>query len=206
MVGVSYSILDSTIGVRSYILEMLGRDATLTNRTEMWEVVARQQTNPIIGVGFMSFWTGQRMQAVWDALESPGLNQAHNGYLEQYLNLGYVGVIFIGAIGLAALLKVRRELNLQPSAGALRLCFLVAAALYNYTEASFYGINNMWLLLLVACIDISGAVAARRNSTAWDLSFSSPQAIEPGGADTHSVAGLEETGAPPVKRPLSLPL
>jgi hypothetical protein len=38
----------------------------------------------------------------------------------------------------------------------LRLCLIAAAALYNYTEASFYGMNNMWVLLLIACIDISG--------------------------------------------------
>jgi O-antigen ligase len=148
-------VLDATFHIKDLILGLLGRDATLTDRTALWEVVRSQEANPIIGVGFMSFWTGERMRAIWDTV-GEGINQAHNGYLEQYVNLGYVGVTFIGVIMLSALLKVRRGLDIDAPAAVLRLCLLVAAALYNYTEASFYGINNMWLLLLVASIDIAG--------------------------------------------------
>ena len=96
------------------------------------------------------------------------LNQAHSGYLEQYLNLGYIGVAFIGVIMLSGLLKVRKHLDVDPPAAMLRLCFIVTAVLYNYTEAAFYGINNMWLLLLLGTIDISGRGAKRtKTSTAW---------------------------------------
>lgn len=104
------------------------------------------------------------MRTVWKALGA-GINQAHNGYLEQYLNLGYVGVGFIVGIIAAALLNIRKQLDSDSAAGLLRLCFVVVAILYNYTEASFYGINNMWLLLLLGCLDVSGtAVQARRGS------------------------------------------
>ena len=48
----------------------------------------------------------------------------------------------------------------RPRPALLRLSFLVAAALYNYTEASFYGLNNMWVLMLAASIDPAGAVTA----------------------------------------------
>ena len=34
---------------------------------------------------------------------------------------------------------------------------MAMALLYNYTEASFYGINNMWLLFLIAAIDMPPA-------------------------------------------------
>jgi len=40
--------------------------------------------------------------------------------------------------------------------GMLNLCFIVSAVLYNYTEASFYGINNIWLLLLFGITEVSG--------------------------------------------------
>jgi O-antigen ligase len=102
----------------------------------------------------MSFWSGSRMETIWHAL-GPGVNQAHNGYLEQYLNLGYVGVAFIVMILLVAFVKIYGHLRWQPSYAMLRLCFVVSAALYNYTEASFYGMNNMWLLLLLSSTDIS---------------------------------------------------
>jgi exopolysaccharide production protein ExoQ len=147
--------LDSTLQLRDRVFTLLGRDPSLTNRTELWQVVQAQETNSVIGAGFMSFWAGDRMQAIWDALGG-GINQAHNGYLEQYLNLGYIGVGFIIVMMLIALFKIRRTLDVAPSEGTLRLCLLATAAMFNYTEASFYGINNMWVLLLATCIDVSG--------------------------------------------------
>ena len=95
-------------------------------------------------------------ELIWEPLGGEGLNQAHNGYLEQYLNLGYIGVAFIGVIMLSGLLKVRKHVDVDPPGAMLRLCCIVIAVLYNYTEASFYGINNLWLLLLLGIIDISG--------------------------------------------------
>jgi O-antigen ligase len=103
-------------------------------------------------VGFWSFWTGARQEEVWRLLGHK-FNQAHNGYLEQYLNLGYVGVAFIVIIMLSALFKLRRHLGLDHSAGMLRLSFLIVAILYNITEASFYGLNNMWMLFLLASME-----------------------------------------------------
>ena len=55
---------------------------------------------------------------------------------------------------LSGLLRARRHLNDDPTAGILRLCFILSAVLYNYTEASFYGMNNMWMLLLLGCLEV----------------------------------------------------
>jgi exopolysaccharide production protein ExoQ len=144
---------DALFEVQDHVLSLLGRDATLTNRTELWDTVKALQTNALVGTGFMSFWAGDRMEAVWRAL-GPGVNQAHNGYLEQYLNLGYVGIAFIIAIASSALINVRKRLPTDYPTNVLRLCVIVTAMLYNYTEASFYGINNMWVLFLVGTIDL----------------------------------------------------
>jgi O-antigen ligase len=154
--------------VKELILSLLGRNATLTDRTEVWEVVLGLEFDPIVGAGFMSFWTGERMELIWRILRVK-LVQAHSGYVEQYLNLGAIGIAFIAGIMLSGLLKVRKHLNVDPSMAMLRLCFIVTAVLYNYTEAAFYGINNVWLLLLLGTIDISGQQGAKKveTSTAW---------------------------------------
>jgi exopolysaccharide production protein ExoQ len=146
-------LLDEVLHVKEFALGLLGRNPTLTNRTDLWQIVTSFEVNPIVGAGFMSFWSGARLDEVWRLLGA-GINQAHNGYLEQYLNLGYIGVAFIAVIVLSGLLKVRRHLSVDPAAGMLRLCFIVTAALYNYTEASFYGLNNMWVLLLLGCLEV----------------------------------------------------
>jgi O-antigen ligase len=149
-----FFVLDATIDLHDTIFQMLGRDATLTNRRAVWEVVARAAVDPFIGAGFMSFWVGERMESIWRQIGIAGVNQAHNGYLEQYLNLGYIGVGFIGALMLSGLVKVRRHLSVDYPSAMLRLCFIVDSALYNYTEASFYGVNNVWLLLILGVMEI----------------------------------------------------
>jgi len=146
--------MDALFGLREQIFEMLGRDSTLTNRTELWEVVRAQKANSFVGAGFMSFWTGARMAAVWAAL-GVGINQAHNGYLEQFLNLGYVGVAFIFLLMLVAVGKILTQFKSDPDVALLRLCLLVAIALFNYTEAAFYGVSSIWTLFLVACLDVT---------------------------------------------------
>jgi len=159
--------------LKELALSFLGRDPTLTNRTVIWQVLGTFEVNPFVGVGYMSFWTGARLEEVW-RLINPGLNQAHNGYLEQYLNLGYIGVAFIAVIVLSGLLRVRRHLNDDPAAGILRLCFIVSAVLYNYTEASFYGMNNMWMLLLLGCLE----VPRQRQPRAVDVSPFKQQTVQ----------------------------
>jgi O-antigen ligase len=151
--AIGFYTLQAAFDIKATILTMLGRDPTFTGRTELWEVISRFEANPLIGAGFMSFWQGDRMAGIWAVLGG-GINQAHNGYFEQYLNLGYIGLGFIGSIVLAAVWSVRKQINADQSGGTLRLCFLAVAVLYNFTEASFYGVNNMWLLLIAASMDV----------------------------------------------------
>jgi O-antigen ligase len=162
--AVAWNIADM-LNLRELALGFVGRDPTLTNRTVVWHVLETLEVNPFVGAGFMSFWTGDRLEEAW-RLIGPGINQAHNGYLEQYLNLGYIGVAFIAAIVLSGLLSIWRHLNDDPAAGIMRLCFIISALLYNYTEASFYGVNNMWMLLLLGCLE----VPRQRQPRAVDLS------------------------------------
>jgi len=162
-------VLDAAFDIQNQVLNLLGRDPTLTHRTDLWRLFLSIDTNPVIGVGFMSFWSGERMEQVWSAAGA-SLNQAHSGYIEQYLNLGYVGVAFILLLLLSALLRLRSQLNTDASLAILRLCFLVAAILYNYTEASFYGINNMWILTLMAMIWVPDPLSFRHRSPPATLS------------------------------------
>jgi exopolysaccharide production protein ExoQ len=146
-------LIDTLLPLKELVLGILGRRPNLTDRTDIWAILLTLEANPVVGVGFMSFWTGERLEQAWQLL-GLRINQAHNGYLEQYLNLGYIGVAFIAAIMLSGLFKVRRHLWIDPAAGMLRLCLISVAVLYNYTEAAFYGLNNMWLLLLLACLEV----------------------------------------------------
>lgn len=174
--------LEYTIHLRDSVFAMMGRDPSLTNRVELWDVVRPLQVNSLVGSGFMSFWAGERMEVIWSRLGT-SVNQAHNGYLEQYLNLGYVGVSFIVLMILSGLWNAKRMLELEPAQGVLWLCFVSTAVLYNVTEASFYGLNNIWVLFLLSCIDVSRLQESHsRALVGWSARASRASALAGAGA------------------------
>ena len=65
-----------------------------------------------------------------------------------------VGVGLTALILFRAFFNIRKQLSDETAFATLRLCFLSAAVLSNYTEASFYGISNIWIILLLALVDI----------------------------------------------------
>lgn len=84
-------ILDLLFNLKeTIIVGVLGRDMTLTSRTDMWQILDNYVENPILGAGFNTFWSGERLLLLPEHLQ--GNVQAHNGYLELYLNGGIVGV------------------------------------------------------------------------------------------------------------------
>ncbi len=78
------------------ILEMIGKDPTLTGRTELWALVIDNiRQKPILGWGYYAFWSPFNLIAV-QISEALGWNvpQAHNGLLEMLLSIGLVGTCF----------------------------------------------------------------------------------------------------------------
>jgi O-antigen ligase len=147
-------ILELAFDLKSILLNLLDRDPTYTTRVPMWEFLSQMAVNSFIGAGYQSFWLGERLVSIWD-FTGRTINQAHNGYLEQYLNLGYLGLAFIVAILVSGVVKVKNQLYSDYPAGILCLCLIAIALLYNFTEAAFYGINNLWMLLLLSVMEIS---------------------------------------------------
>jgi hypothetical protein len=150
-------------GLNPGVLEMMGRNPTLTDRTLIWDLLLRITTdtwsgtvpmglNPgeWIGTGFENFWLGQRLIRVWSVYKW-GPNQAHNGYLEVFLNLGWIGIAMVGAILLVGYRTVMARLRHSPSTGKLMLAFFVVGIVYNFTEAALFRIMApAWFVLLLA--------------------------------------------------------
>lgn len=146
-------IFEQIFDVSGLILNLIDRDPSYTSRVPIWEFLSQIAVNDLIGAGYQSFWLGERLVSIWDFVGRT-INQAHNGYLEQYLNLGYIGVGFIIAIIISGLFKVKRQLYINYPAGVLCLCFIIISILYNFTEAAFYNINNLWMLLLLSVMEV----------------------------------------------------
>ncbi|UFS71084.1 O-antigen ligase family protein [Geomonas sp. RF6] len=135
----------ATPSLTESVVTLLGRDVTFTGRTEIWKDVLSERNNPWIGTGYRSFWLGP-------ALERLHLNQAHNGYIETYLNGGFIGLILLVLVLLAAGRRFAEEVPYEGDFSALRLTFFIVAVLYNWTEAMFNGLSLIWFVLLLAVV------------------------------------------------------
>jgi O-antigen ligase len=131
------------------VVEAMGRDATLTGRTVMWREVLRMTVDPLFGAGFESFWLGERLEKFW-RIYWWHPNQAHNGYLEVFLNLGWTGVVLLGLVMVWGYRNVIDAFRRDPKGARLRLAYFVVAAVYNLTEAAFKGLHLVWIVCLLA--------------------------------------------------------
>jgi exopolysaccharide production protein ExoQ len=133
--SLAVAVFQMLFNVRDLIIRALGRDTTLTERTSIWKTLFGMVTNPILGTGYESFWTSERIAVMWQT--GHGAIQAHNGYIDTYINLGIIGVaFFVALLGRCFMLAVR-EMPVHFEFNQLRLAFLIVYALYNYTEAAF---------------------------------------------------------------------
>jgi O-antigen ligase len=81
-------------------------------------------------------------------------NQAHNGYLETYLNLGVLGLCLLVGVIVSAYRKIKQELELNFEFGIFRLTLLIIVLLSNITEASFKGLSLMWFVFLLIGMEV----------------------------------------------------
>ena len=83
---------EMTFGIYAKVIALLGRNPTLTDRTEVWELALQLQPDPLLGAGFESFWLGERLQKIWDKYWWEAESGITADTSKPTLNLGYVGV------------------------------------------------------------------------------------------------------------------
>ena len=159
------------LGIGSGLVENLGRNATFTGRTAIWHNALSMVRNPLVGEGFESFWLGHRLTDMENAIHQ-GVNQAHNGYIEVYLNLGWIGLTFLAVLLISAYRRATAAARDQTPAGSLRLAYFVVAVTYNFSEGGFKMMHPAWIGLLVA-LAIPTAPDSRPNDAQITLDDSS---------------------------------
>lgn len=135
------------------ILTLMGKDATLTGRTGVWEaVVVMIQERPWLGYGYSGFWLGLDGASayVWYAT-GWSVPYAHNGILDLWLDLGLLGVLlyFISFLSscFQAVIWVR---STKTANGLWPLILLTLSLLSNLSESTILKPNNIYWVLYVA--------------------------------------------------------
>ena len=131
---------------------MVGRDPSFHGRTAIWQSLLKEDINPLLGTGYYSFWSKERAARI-SAKYFYTLNEAHNGYLETYLNSGVIGLVLLLLVLFFAMKWVKREVVAGAPFGAFRLAIFVAALFYAMSEAIFNRLTLMWFILLLTLID-----------------------------------------------------
>jgi exopolysaccharide production protein ExoQ len=136
-----------------YVVEGLGKDITLTGRTFLWaEVVRYALQRPLFGYGYGGFWIGDLGNDLWTTFTWRP-NQAHNGYLDVFVQLGVVGsVLFVGLL-IQTGAKIAAAMRNDQRLASFLLVLYVSCIITNFSESTFIRLNTLeWLLfLLVAC-------------------------------------------------------
>jgi exopolysaccharide production protein ExoQ len=140
------------------LVESVGRDSTLTGRTDLWKILLTVNEHPLLGAGYESFWLGERLEKIWAMLPWRA-NEAHNGYLEVFLNLGLVGLAILLVVIATGYRRVISGLR-DPSLGPLRLGYFVAAIVYSFTEAAFRQMSPMWIMFVLMMMAVPKADVA----------------------------------------------
>jgi O-antigen ligase len=163
-------------GGQDTMIHTLGRQSNLSGRTEIWAAAIPAAPNAILGAGFESFWISPCVQKFQRGLvgwwHPEFLNEAHDGYIEVYLNLGWVGVCLISLILISGYRHAVAALRLNPSVGGLMLAYITTAAVYSITEAGFRMLDPIWIFLLLAVVGASGVAAGLFSGKVTNISGS----------------------------------
>lgn len=132
-------------------------DSTFTGRTIIWDFahyeIARR---PLLGWGYQSFWlAGPDAPSIVDA---PGwvkeMPNAHNGYLDTILEVGYIGFGFLIIFIIATLQAIGRVADRDLARAWLMLSIVLFVISYNFLESIWMrGFEFLWVVFLLVAAE-----------------------------------------------------
>lgn len=138
------------------VFQALGKDSSLTGRTEIWEPAMRQaRERPLTGYGYGAVWNDESGwgPVAWITRQA-GFRayHAHNSWIAIWLETGFFGLAAVGLLYLeTAVLALLAPFRTR---GAfLALPFLTAYSLMTFSETVVFTFNDLrWcLFVIVAC-------------------------------------------------------
>jgi exopolysaccharide production protein ExoQ len=146
---VVYSVFDNT----EWLLTLLGRDSTLTGRTQLWSmVVAAISKHPILGYGYGAFWTGFNGESLDVLVGIRWLARgSDNGYLDLCLSLGVLGLSVCLYMFVTAFQMAFRYVRSEPSPiGLWPVSFFTFFLAQNVSQSQLLGTRSLDFLVFVA--------------------------------------------------------
>lgn len=146
------------------------RDATLTGRMPLWELVLEKVWDrPWLGYGYGAFWAEDAPQSAYIyavlGWEPP---HAHNGFLQIMLDLGLLGLAaLLYNFACDAVNAIKFALRRSDGQAVFPLSCILFLFLSNLTECSFLAKNHiLWILYLSLSVRMQRTVAGGPHAAA----------------------------------------
>jgi len=139
------------------ILELLGKDSTLTGRTKIWMVSALAiAKSPVLGYGYSSFWRVNSESNMLSAMVHWNIPHAHCGFIDLVLELGFVGLaILVFVLLLTVKQAIRKYRHFQAPDYVWPVMLILFLAFYNLTESSILSENTLiWIAYCSAAFSL----------------------------------------------------
>ena len=158
VVGIWFGVVLAAVGAYLFItepaviLKALGKDPSLTGRTDIWAALMRRVADhPWTGFGYQAFWGRNSIPAEFVRQETQWpVPSAHNGWIDLLVQLGWPGAV---SVGLTVLLAFLTSLFRIPVAGAREgyfgIAYFAVFLLLSLSESVLLTNANLpWTLLL----------------------------------------------------------
>jgi exopolysaccharide production protein ExoQ len=152
LAAMSTALVGGLVAASSFpsLLELAGKDATLTSRTDIWDGVWRAiLERPWLGYGPGGVWVDLAAEPARSILRDLGfvVYHSHNGFLEVTLQLGLIGLGIVIWLMVSTLRLGLGSLRVQPDLAVFTAGFVLLITLLSITEVATFGI---WLVILSA--------------------------------------------------------
>lgn len=133
------------------VVEAVGRNMTFTGRTDIWQHITATTVNPLIGAGYYNFWGGTGGLRVNEAMHQI-IPNAHNGYVDMYLDGGVIGLILLFFMLVAYGRRLMNRLR-DDRFQRLRFAVLIVVMVYNLSESMYARVSPIWFTTLLVLVD-----------------------------------------------------
>jgi O-antigen ligase len=136
----------------AFVADLFGRDETLTGRRQLWESsIEVGMVRSGRGTGWGAFWRGPMEPSgdVWQVIGWPA-SHAHNGLLDVWLQLGWLGVFVMVCAVAVACVSSARFARLGVVGRSWPATVVLFVILYDITEATM--LNGVYWVLFVAAV------------------------------------------------------
>lgn len=178
-VVLGFLVISTLFGISIYrVSYALYNDSTFTGRRWIWEFAQYEiSRRPLLGWGYQSFWlVGPDAPSV---VEAPGwikgMPNAHNGYLDTIVELGYVGFLLLLAFLIATLHACRAVAVRDLRRGWVALSLMFFIMMSNGLESMWMrAFEFLWIVFIVIAAEVGRYSVSQRSAMRIWTSRSEP--------------------------------